>query len=464
MPYRFETLQVHAGQEQADPTTKARAVPIYQTTAFNFDDADHAARLFALQEFGNIYSRIMNPTNDVLERRLTALEGGAAAVAVASGHAAEFITFTTLAEAGDTIVASPNLYGGTHNMLSVRLPKLGITTRFLGSDDDPSDVARLIDDTTKAVYLESIPNPSLHLPDLDAIARIAHERGVAVVVDNTSAMGGYLYRPFEHGADVIVHSATKWINGHGTGIGGLIVDGGTFDWNTARYPGFSQPSAGYHGMVFGETFGVGGPFGNIAFAIRARVEGLRDIGAALAPQNAFLFLQGLETLSLRADRQVENTQKLAEWLTGQQGVFNVNYPGLAGHPQHAFARRALPARRRRHPHVRGRGRAAGGQDVPEQREARIQPREPGRRQDQRDAPRQHHPLAARGGGAARGGDHARAHPRRAGHRAHRRPARGLRPGAARVSATGPGMRHERRGPVSRAPRALPRAAAGARRP
>ncbi len=342
MPYRFETLQVHAGQEQADPTTKARAVPIYQTTAFNFDDADHAARLFALQEFGNIYSRIMNPTNDVLERRLTALEGGAAAVAVASGHAAEFITFTTLAEAGDTIVASPNLYGGTHNMLSVRLPKLGITTRFLGSDDDPSDVARLIDDTTKAVYLESIPNPSLHLPDLDAIARIAHERGVAVVVDNTSAMGGYLYRPFEHGADVIVHSATKWINGHGTGIGGLIVDGGTFDWNTARYPGFSQPSAGYHGMVFGETFGVGGPFGNIAFAIRARVEGLRDIGAALAPQNAFLFLQGLETLSLRADRQVENTQKLAEWLTGQQGVFNVNYPGLAGHPQHAFAKEHYP--------------------------------------------------------------------------------------------------------------------------
>ena len=234
MPYRFETLQIHAGQEQADPTTKARAVPIYQTAAYNFDDADHAARLFALKEFGNIYTRIMNPTNDVLEQRVTALEGGVAAVAVASGHAAEFISFTTLAQAGDSIVASPNLYGGTNNMLSVTLPRLGIDTRFTGPDDDPADFARLIDDTTKAVYLESIPNPSLHLPDLGAIAAVAHERGVAVVVDNTSAMGGYLYRPFEHGADVIIHSATKWIGGHGNSIGGVIVDGGTFDWGNGR--------------------------------------------------------------------------------------------------------------------------------------------------------------------------------------------------------------------------------------
>jgi len=342
MPYRFETLQIHAGQEQADPTTKARAVPIYQTAAYNFDDADHAARLFALKEFGNIYTRIMNPTNDVLEQRVTALEGGVAAVAVASGHAAEFISFTTLAQAGDSIVASPNLYGGTNNMLSVTLPRLGIDTRFTGPDDDPADFARLIDDTTKAVYLESIPNPSLHLPDLGAIAAVAHERGVAVVVDNTSAMGGYLYRPFEHGADVIIHSATKWIGGHGNSIGGVIVDGGTFDWGNGRYPGFSEPSKSYHGLVFSEVFGKEGPFGNIAFAIRARVEGLRDIGAALAPQNAFLFLQGLETLSLRADRHVENTQRLAEWLTEQPGVNSVNYPGLPGHPRHAFAEEHYP--------------------------------------------------------------------------------------------------------------------------
>ncbi len=342
MPYRFETLQVHAGQEQADPTTKARAVPIYQTAAYNFDDADHAAKLFALQQFGNIYSRIMNPTNDVLERRIAALEGGAAALAVASGHAAEFIALTTLAQAGDTIVASPNLYGGTGNMLKVTLPRLGITTRFTGSDDDPADFARLIDDTTKAVYLESIPNPSLHLPDLDAIARVAHERGVAVIVDNTSAMGGYLFRPIEHGADVVLHSATKWIGGHGTSIGGLIVDAGTFDWGNCRYPAFSEPSEAYHGLVFSEVFGVGGPFGNIAFAIRARVEGLRDIGAALSPQNAFLFLQGLETLSLRADRHVENTQRLAEWLSRREGVVNVNYPGLPDHPLHERARRHYP--------------------------------------------------------------------------------------------------------------------------
>ncbi|MEJ2668580.1 MAG: aminotransferase class V-fold PLP-dependent enzyme, partial [Deinococcales bacterium] len=315
-----------------DPTTKARAVPIYQTAAYTFDDADHAARLFALQEFGNIYTRIMNPTNDVLERRVAALEGGVAALAVASGHAAEFISFTTLAAAGDNIVASPNLYGGTGNMLNVTLPRLGITTRFVDPDDDPASFARLIDDTTKAVYVESIPNPSLHLPDLDGIARVAHERGVAVVVDNTSAMGGYLYRPIEHGADVVIHSATKWIGGHGNSIGGVIVDAGTFDWGNGRYPGFSEGSPGYHGLVFADVFGVKGPLGNIAFAIRARVEGLRDIGAALAPQNAFLFLQGLETLSLRADRHVANTRHLAEWLTQQPGVGNVNYPGLPGHP------------------------------------------------------------------------------------------------------------------------------------
>jgi O-acetylhomoserine (thiol)-lyase len=341
MPYRFETLQIHAGQE-VEGTTKSRAVPIYQTTAYAFDDADHAARLFALQEFGNIYSRIMNPTNDVLEKRIAALEGGVGALAVASGHAAEFLTLTTLADAGDNVVSSPNLYGGSLNMFKNTLPRLGIEVRFTSPEDQPEEVAALIDERTKAVYLESIPNPSLALPDLDGVAEAAHAHGVAVVVDNTSAMGGYLYRPFEHGADVVIHSATKWIGGHGTGIGGLIVDGGRFDWSSPRYPGFSQPSPSYHGLVFSETFGKDGPFGNIAFIIRARVEGLRDLGAALGPQEAFLFLQGLETLSLRAERHVSNAERLAAWLAEQPGVTTVHHPSLPSSPYHARAKRDFP--------------------------------------------------------------------------------------------------------------------------
>ncbi|CAN5861485.1 O-acetylhomoserine aminocarboxypropyltransferase/cysteine synthase [soil metagenome] len=342
MSYRFETLQIHAGQEEVEATTKSRAVPIYQTTAFGFDDADHAARLFALQEFGNIYSRIMNPTNDVLEKRLAALEGGVAALAVASGHAAEFLAITNLADAGDNIVSSPNLYGGSLNMFKNTLPRLGIEVRFTSSKDSPDEFAALIDDKTKAVYLESIPNPSLALPDLDGIAAAAHARGVAVLVDSTSAMGGYLYKPIDHGADVVLHSATKWINGHGTGIGGVIVDAGTFDWNSERYPGFSQPSTSYHGLVMGDVFGVNGPFGNIAFAIRARVEGLRDLGAALAPMNAFLFLQGLETLSLRAERHVQNTEVLAQWLTEQPTVTTVHHPSLPSSPYHERAQQHYP--------------------------------------------------------------------------------------------------------------------------
>ena len=342
MSYRFETLQIHAGQEEVEATTKSRAVPIYQTTAYSFDDADHAARLFALQEFGNIYSRIMNPTNDVLEKRLAKLEGGVAALAVASGHAAEFLAITNLADAGDNIVSSPNLYGGSLNMFKNTLPRLGIEVRFTSSQDKPEEFAALIDDKTKAVYLESIPNPSLALPDLDGIAAVAHERGVAVLVDSTSAMGGYLYKPIEHGADIVLHSATKWINGHGTGIGGVIVDAGTFDWNKERYPGFSQPNASYHGLVIGDVFGVNGPFGNIAFAIRARVEGLRDLGAALAPMNAFLFLQGLETLSLRAERHVQNTEALAAWLSEQPSVTTVHHPSLSSSPYHERARQHYP--------------------------------------------------------------------------------------------------------------------------
>src|SRR5690625_1834571 len=341
MSHRFETLQIHAGQ-QPDPSTKSLAVPIHQTAAYAFDDADHAARLFGLQEFGNIYSRINNPTTDVLEKRITALEGGTAAVATASGHAAEFIALTTLAGAGDNIVSSPNLYGGTSNLLRITLKRLGIDVRLVGPDDNPADYSRLIDERTKAVFLESIPNPSLLLPDLDAIAAAAHAHGVAVVVDNTSGIGGYLYRPFKHGADIVIHSATKWINGHGTSIGGLIVDGGTFDWANGRYPEFTEPSESYGGLRFAEVFGKDGPFGNIAFAIRCRVEGLRDIGATLGPQDAFLFLQGLETLSLRADRHIENTEKLASWLQEQQGVLSVNHPSLESHPSHARAREQYP--------------------------------------------------------------------------------------------------------------------------
>ncbi len=335
MSHRFETLQIHAGQE-IDATTKARAVPIYQTTAYAFDNADHAARLFALQEFGNIYSRIMNPTNDVLEKRIAALEGGVAGLAVASGHAAEFLTVTMLAEAGDNIVASPNLYGGTANMFTVTLPRLGIEVRFVEPDDNPDDYAAKIDDKTKAVYLESIPNPSLALPNVAAIAEAAHAKGVAVVVDNTSGMGGYLYRPIPDGADIVLHSATKWINGHGTGIGGLIVDAGSFAWDNGRYPRFTEPSASYGGLEFYETFG------NLAFIIRARVEGLRDLGPALSPQNAFYFLQGLETLSLRAERHIENTEALARWLKAQPGVASVNYPGLPEHPFYDYAQAHFP--------------------------------------------------------------------------------------------------------------------------
>ena len=341
MSHRFETLQIHAGQE-IDATTKSRAVPIYQTTAYNFDDADHAARLFALQEFGNIYTRIMNPTNDVLEKRIAALEGGAAALAVASGHAAEFIAITTLAGAGDNIVASPNLYGGTYNLFKVTLPRLGIEVRFVGSEDNPDEYAELIDDKTRAVYLESIANPALVLPDIDAVAEAAHSKGVAVLVDNTTAMGGFLYRPIEHGADVVLHSATKWINGHGTSVGGLIVDAGTFDWGNGRYPVFTEPSPSYHGLKFWETFGAEGPFGNIAFAIRARVEGLRDVGAALSPQNAWLFLQGLETLSLRGERHMQNTHALAEWLLERPEVLSVNHPDLPSHKHFERAKQHYP--------------------------------------------------------------------------------------------------------------------------
>ena len=338
-PYRYETLQVHAGQEPA-PGTNARAVPIYQTTSYTFNDADHGARLFALKEFGNIYTRIMNPTTDVFEKRVAALEGGVAALATASGQAAQFLAITTLAQKGDNIVSSSSLYGGTYNQFKVTLPRLGIDVRFVDGND-PENFRRAIDKNTKALYVESIGNPGFNVPDFDGLAAIAHANGIPLIVDNTFGAAGFLARPIEHGADIVVASATKWIGGHGTSIGGVIVDAGKFDWGNGKFPLFTDPAPGYHGLNFWDTFGPKGPFGNIAFIIRARVEGLRDIGAALSPFNAFLLLQGLETLSLRVQRHVDNALALARWLEKQPQVAWVTYPGLASHPQHELAGRYL---------------------------------------------------------------------------------------------------------------------------
>jgi len=338
-PYRYETLQVHAGQEPA-PGTNARAVPIYQTTSYTFNDADHGARLFALKEFGNIYTRIMNPTTDVFEKRVAALEGGVAALATSSGQAAQFLAITTIAQRGDNIVSSSSLYGGTYNQFKVTLPRLGIDVRFVDGND-PENFRRAIDKDTKALYVESIGNPGFNVPDFEAIAAIAHANGIPLIVDNTFGTAGFLVRPIEHGADIVVASATKWIGGHGTSIGGVIVDSGKFDWGNGRFPLFTDPAPGYHGLNFWDSFGPKGPFGNIAFIIRARVEGLRDIGAALSPFNAFLLLQGLETLSLRVQRHVDNALALARWLEKQPQVAWVTYPGLANHPQHKLAGRYL---------------------------------------------------------------------------------------------------------------------------
>ncbi len=337
--YRFETLQVHAGQEPA-PGTNARAVPIYQTSSYVFEDSDHAARLFGLQQFGNIYTRIMNPTTDVFERRVAALEGGVAAVATSSGQAAQLLALTTLAQAGDEIVSTSYLYGGTYNQFKVTFPRLGIKVKFV-EGDDPKDFENLITDKTKALYLESIGNPQYNVPDFRAIADIAHSHGIPLVVDNTFGAAGYLVRPIEHGTDVIVASATKWIGGHGTSIGGVIVDSGKFDWRNGKFPIFTEPAPGYHGLNFAEVFGPDGPFGNIAFAIRARVEGLRDLGACLSPFNSFLFLQGLETLSLRVQRHNDNALELAKWLEKHPQVTWVSYTGLPKHPSYALAKKYL---------------------------------------------------------------------------------------------------------------------------
>jgi O-acetylhomoserine (thiol)-lyase len=317
-------------------------VPIYQTTSYNFNDAGHAAALFGLQEFGNIYTRIMNPTTAVFEERIAALEGGVAAVATASGQAAQFLAIATIAQAGENIISTSNLYGGTYNQFKVTFPRLGINVKFV-EGDKPEDFRKLIDNKTKALYIETIGNPRLNIPDFEAIAKVAHENNIPLIVDNTFGAGGYLVQPFKYGADVIVHSATKWIGGHGTSIGGVIVDSGKFNWGNGKFPIFTEPSPGYHGLKFWDVFGSAGPFGNIAFAIRARVEGLRDIGPCLSPFNSFLFLQGLETLSLRVDRHNENALKVAQWLERHPQVEWVSYPGLPNHPSHASAKKYLRA-------------------------------------------------------------------------------------------------------------------------
>ncbi|CAK9780359.1 lyase [Cutaneotrichosporon oleaginosum] len=331
----FETLQLHAGQEP-DPTTRATAVPIYATSSFTFLDSAHGARLFALKEFGNIYSRIMNPTVDVFEKRIAALEGGVAALATSSGQAAQFITLTTLASAGDNIVSTSNIYGGTYNQLKVLLPRLGINTKFV-TGDKPEDFAAQIDEKTKAVYIETIGNPRFNVPDFEAIAKVAHDAGVPLVVDNTFGAGGFFCRPIDHGADIVVHSATKWIGGHGTTIAGVIVDSGKFDWgaNGKRFPEMVEPAEGYHGLKFWETFGP------LTFILRARVELLRDLGACLNPFGAQQLLLGTETLALRAERHASNALALAQYLEQHPQVSWVSYPGLASHPSHATATKYL---------------------------------------------------------------------------------------------------------------------------
>lgn len=337
--WRYETLQVHAGQEP-DPATNSRAVPIYQTTSYVFNDADHGARLFGLQEFGNIYTRIMNPTTDVFEKRIAALEGGVMALATSSGQAAQFLALQTICEAGDNIVSTSFLYGGTYNQFKVTLPRLGIDVQFVDGDD-PEAFRAKINDKTKALYVESLGNPRFNVPDLEALAKVAHDNGIPLIVDNTFGCAGFIARPIDHGADIVVQSATKWIGGHGTSIGGVIVDSGKFDWGNGKFPVFTEPAPGYEGMSFNEVFGVNGPFGNIAFAIRARVEGLRDLGPCQSPFNAFLLLQGLETLSLRVERHTENAMELARWLQAHEQVEWVSYAGLEDHPYHERAKKYL---------------------------------------------------------------------------------------------------------------------------
>ncbi|MEO7802401.1 MAG: O-acetylhomoserine aminocarboxypropyltransferase/cysteine synthase [Ginsengibacter sp.] len=338
----FETLQLHAGQK-IDPTSNARAVPIYQTTSYGFNSSEHAANLFGLREFGNIYTRIMNPTTDVFEQRIAALEGGVMGVATASGQAAQFLALNNILQSGDNFVSSSYLYGGTYNQFKVAFKRLGIEVRFANGDDVESFVKH-IDKNTKAIYLETIGNPRLNIPDFEKFANLAKEYDLPLIVDNTFGAGGYLFRPIEHGANVVVESTTKWIGGHGTTIGGVIIDGGNYNWANGKFPQFTEPSDGYHGLKFWDVFGEGNPLGlpNVAFAIRTKVEGLRDFGPSQSPFNSFLLLQGVETLSLRVAKHVENALALAEWLEAHESVDFVQYPGLASSEYNSLAKKYLP--------------------------------------------------------------------------------------------------------------------------
>lgn len=332
----FETLALHAGQD-VDPATKSRAVPIYQTTSFVFDDASHAARLFALQEFGNIYTRIMNPTTDVLEKRVTALEGGSIGLAAASGQAAQQMAVTTVCESGDHIVASASLYGGTYNQLHYTFPKQGIEVTFV-DPSDPEAFARAIKPNTKLFYGETLGNPKLDTFPIEEVANVGRKEGIPLLVDNTLA-SPYLVKPFDYGAAIVTHSLTKFIGGHGTSIGGALIDGGNFDWSQGRHPNFTEPDPSYHGLKFWEVFGNFPGLGNVAFGLKARVVALRDQGACLSPFNAFLLLQGAETLPLRMERHSTNAQKVAEFLAGHPKVTWVNFPGLPGHFDHDRAKK-----------------------------------------------------------------------------------------------------------------------------
>ncbi len=336
---KFETLQLHAGQE-IDPATQSRAVPIYQTTAYQFKDSAHGARLFALQEFGNIYTRIMNPTNDVFEKRMAALEGGVAALATSSGHSAQFLAINNITTVGDNFVTTSHLYGGSYNQFKNAFKNIGVEARFADGVKVES-YEPLIDSRTKAIYLESIGNPGLTVPDFEAFAAIAKKHDLPLIVDNTFGAGGAVCQPLKWGAHILVESATKWIGGHGTSMGGVIVDAGTYDWGNGKYPQFTSPSPSYHGVILNDAFGVDGPMGNIQFIIRCRVEGLRDFGPSQSPFNSFLLLQGLETLALRVERTCENALALARWLESHSEVVAVNYPGLASHPSHAMAQKYL---------------------------------------------------------------------------------------------------------------------------
>jgi OAH/OAS sulfhydrylase len=346
--YRFETLQLHAGQEP-DPATNARAVPIYQTTSFVFDSAEHGAKLFGLEEFGNIYTRIMNPTTDVFEKRIAALEGGVSGLATGSGQASQFAAIANIMQAGDSFVSTSYLYGGTYNQFKVQFPRLGINVKFTEGDEVENFEAQ-IDENTKALYIESMGNPRFNVPDFKGLADLAHSHNIPLIVDNTFGAAGALIRPIDHGADVVVQSATKWIGGHGNSIAGVIVDAGTFDWGNGKFPLFTEPSEGYHGLVHWDAFGFGSDIcnmlgvpenRNLAFGLRARLEILRDYGASLSPFNSFLLLQGLETLSLRIERHNENALKLAQWLDNHSKVDAVSYPGLSSSPYKAAAEKYL---------------------------------------------------------------------------------------------------------------------------